>query len=88
MAGHRRSHGPGGTAKPRRCDARSERLGREVMEAPTAGSQLAAAFDYYRVVAKRDPGAAEEMHEVATYLMTAARRLDERARQRLRQSGY
>ena len=78
---------PGGTARPRRYDTRTERLSREVMEAPTANAQLAEAFDYYRAGAKRDPGAAEVMHEMATHLMTAARRLDERARQRIRQSG-
>jgi hypothetical protein len=88
VAGHRRGAGPHGGTKPRRCDTRSERLGREVMEAPTAGRQLAAAFDYFRVSAKHDPRAAEVMNEMATHLFTVARRLDERGRRRLRQSGY
>lgn len=88
MAGYRRGAGPHGSTKPRRCDARTERLVREVMQAPTANSQLAEAFDYFRSAAKRDPRAAEVMNEMATHLLNAARRLDQRARQRLRASGY
>jgi hypothetical protein len=45
------------------------------MDAPTAESQLAAAFDYFRMTAKHNPDAGA-MHELAVGLMAAGSRLE------------
>ncbi|HYK70405.1 MAG TPA: hypothetical protein VEV45_20845 [Streptosporangiaceae bacterium] len=73
MAGERRQRGPGGTLKPRRCDARVINHEREVQSAPTGKRQAAAAFDYWRSMAVRHPDAERLFNEMATDLTERAR---------------
>jgi hypothetical protein len=71
MAGHRQ-----GTGKPKRADARIATARQRVQAAPTAESQLAAAFDLMRLVAYRHPRRAEVLHETATELYHRALALE------------
>ena len=75
MAGHRRSRRRGPRGAAIRLGHRLAELRREAMDAPTAESQLAAAFDYLRMAAKHNPDAGA-MHEIAISLMAAGSALE------------
>jgi hypothetical protein len=75
MAGHRRSRGRGPRARAIRLGHRLGQLCREAMAAPTAESQLAAAYDFFRMTAKHNPDVTL-MHEIASALMAAGARLE------------
>ncbi len=74
MAGHRQA-----AVRPRRTDARRERMLARLAAAATAGEQLAIAFDWFRMEARRSDEQARLMRDAAQFLAAKAAEINGRA---------